>query len=117
MKTILSLSSWPLAFISGLLGAHFAFSSERPMFAFALIYPGEVLLLFLLERYIPYERRWLLPEGETANDIAHTALTKGLVQIMALLAVVFRCSRQPCCSRSPAHGLMLGRQRYPCRSR
>jgi len=76
-------------FFSGLLCTHFAFSSERPMLAFALVYAGEVLLLFLLERYIPYGRRWLLPEGETANDIAHTALTKGLVQIMALLAVVF----------------------------
>ncbi|NTF40287.1 sterol desaturase family protein [Rhizobium rhizogenes] len=89
MKTILSFSSWPLVFFSGLLGAHFAFSSERPMLAFALVYAGEVLLLFLLERYIPYERRWLLADGETANDIAHTLLTKGLVQIVALLAVVF----------------------------
>jgi hypothetical protein len=42
------------------------------MLAFALVYAGEVLLLFLLERYIPYERRWLLADGETANDIAHT---------------------------------------------
>ncbi|MGZ9718733.1 sterol desaturase family protein [Rhizobium miluonense] len=89
MRPILSLSSWPLVFFSGLLSTYFAFASERPMFAFALVYAGEVLLLFLLERYIPYERRWLLSDGEMANDIAHTLLTKGLVQLMALLGAVF----------------------------
>ncbi|MFK0166758.1 sterol desaturase family protein [Rhizobium sp. NPDC090279] len=89
MKTILALSSWPLVFFSGLLLTHLAFSSERPMLAFVLVYAGEVLLLFLLERYIPYERRWLLSDGETANDIAHTLLTKGLVQVVALLGAVF----------------------------
>ncbi|MFS8048574.1 sterol desaturase family protein [Rhizobium sp. BR 314] len=89
MKAVLSLSSWPLVFFSGLLCTYFAFASERPMFAFALVYAGEVLLLFLLERYIPYERRWLISDGEMANDIAHTLLTKGLVQLMALLGAVF----------------------------
>lgn len=89
MKTVLSLSSWPLVFFSGLLLTHFAFESERPMFGFALVYAGEVLLLLLLERYIPYERHWLLPDGETANNIAHTLLTKGAVQLFALVGAVF----------------------------
>lgn len=89
MKTVLSLSSWPLVFFSGLLLTHFAFESERPMFGFALVYTGEVLLLLLLERYIPYERHWLLPDGETANNIAHTLLTKGAVQLFALVGAVF----------------------------
>ncbi|MBN8953733.1 MULTISPECIES: sterol desaturase family protein [unclassified Rhizobium] len=89
MKTILSLSSWPLIFFSGLLLTCFAFASERPMLGFALVYAGEVLLLLLLERHIPYERRWLLPDGETANSIAHTLLTKGLVQLLALLGAIF----------------------------
>lgn len=89
MKMFLSLISWPLVFFSGLLGAHFAFSSSRPMLAFVLVYAVAVLLLFLLERYIPYERRWLLADGETVNDIAHTILTKGLVQVLALLGALF----------------------------
>ncbi|NLS01482.1 sterol desaturase family protein [Rhizobium sp. P38BS-XIX] len=89
MKIFLSLISWPLVFFSGLLGAYFAFSSSRPMLAFVLVYAVAVLLLFLLERYIPYERRWLLADGETVNDIAHTILTKGLVQVLALLGALF----------------------------
>ena len=89
MKTVLSLSSWPLVFFAGLLLTHFAFESERPMFGFALVYAGEVLLLLLLERCIPYERHWLLPDGETANNIAHTLLTKGAVQLFALVGAVF----------------------------
>lgn len=89
MKAALSLSSWPLVFFSGLILTHFAFESERPMLGFALVYAGEVLLLLLLERHIPYERHWLLPDGETANNIAHTLLTKGVVQLLALIGAVF----------------------------
>ncbi|MNL22817.1 Fatty acid hydroxylase superfamily protein [compost metagenome] len=45
--------------------------------------------LFLLERYIPYETEWLQSDGETVNNIAHTLLTKGLVQLAATAAVLF----------------------------
>ncbi|MGO7733234.1 sterol desaturase family protein [Rhizobium leguminosarum] len=81
--------SWPLVFISGLTGAYFAFASDAPMVAFAAIYAGTVLVLFLLERIIPYEEQWLQPDGETANDIAHTVLTKGFVELVALAGVIF----------------------------
>jgi sterol desaturase/sphingolipid hydroxylase (fatty acid hydroxylase superfamily) len=88
-RYILAYLSWPLVFFSGLTGAHFAFAGDRPMVAFSAVYAGEVLLLFLLERTIPYEQRWLEADGETANDIAHTVLTKGLVQLAALSAAIF----------------------------
>src|SRR5262245_19277201 len=85
----LTYLSWPLVFFSGLTGAYFAFSSDTPMVLFAAVYAAEVLLLFVLERIIPYEKGWLLPDGEMANDIAHTVLTKGLVELAALAAVIF----------------------------
>jgi len=88
-RYILAYLSWPLVFFSGLTGAYFAFAGDRPMLGFAAVYAGEVLLLFLLERTIPYEQRWLQADGETANDIAHTVLTKGLVQLAALAAAIF----------------------------
>ncbi|TXR50404.1 hypothetical protein [Phyllobacterium endophyticum] len=59
------------------------------MIAFSGSYGVEVFLLFLLERYIPYERRRLLPDGDTTSDIAHTILTTGLVQVIAQIAAVF----------------------------
>jgi sterol desaturase/sphingolipid hydroxylase (fatty acid hydroxylase superfamily) len=89
MKKIVSYLAWPFVFFSGLIGSHLAFSSPHPMAGFAGVYAAEVLLLVILERTIPYEPRWLKPDGETANDIAHTLLTKGLLQVVALAAVMF----------------------------
>ncbi len=89
VKQVLSYCSWPLVFFSGLAGSYFAFSSDHPMVAFSAVYAGAITVLFVLERYLPYEGRWLQPDGETANDIAHTLLTKGLLEIAALLAAIF----------------------------
>ncbi|MBW6423860.1 sterol desaturase family protein [Rhizobium sp. XQZ8] len=88
-KQIVSYSAWPLVFFGGLTGAYFTFSGEHPLIAFSAVYAGAVAVLFLLERYIPYEGNWLEPDGETANDIAHTLLTKGLLEVAALLAAIF----------------------------
>ncbi|MBW9051432.1 sterol desaturase family protein [Rhizobium mesosinicum] len=89
VKAALAYLSWPLVFFSGLTGAYFAFANEQPLAAFSAVYAAAVILLFLLERIIPYEQRWLEADGETANDIAHTVLTKGLVQLAALSAAIF----------------------------
>ncbi len=89
IKHAISYTSWPLVFFGGLTGAYFAFSSAHPLIAFSGVYAGAVATLFLLERYIPYEGSWLESDGETANDIAHTLLTKGMLEIAALLAAIF----------------------------
>lgn len=89
MKQALSYCAWPVVFFSSIAGAYFAFASDHPLIAFSAVYAAAVAALLLLERTIPYEGRWLEPDGETANDIAHTLLTKGLVQIAALLEAVF----------------------------
>jgi sterol desaturase/sphingolipid hydroxylase (fatty acid hydroxylase superfamily) len=88
MKTIIAHLAWPFVFFSGLLGSYWAFSTDDPMFAFSAVYAIEVLLLVILERYIPYERRWLVPDGEITDDIAHTILTKGTVQAVDLMAAI-----------------------------
>lgn len=80
-----------MVFFLGLTGAYFAFSSEHPITTFLAVYAGAVASLFLLERYIPYETEWLQSDGETVNNIAHTLLTKGLVQLAATAAVLFQC--------------------------
>lgn len=80
---------WPLVFFFGLVGARFAFDSDHPMAWFTVVYAIAVAMLFIMERVIPYEGRWLEADGETFNDIAHTLLTKGLVQVAALAAALF----------------------------
>ncbi|AHK00215.1 sterol desaturase [Agrobacterium tumefaciens LBA4213 (Ach5)] len=89
VKRVLTYCSWPMVFFLGLTGAYFAFSSEHPIATFLAVYAGAVASLFLLERYIPYETEWLQSDGETVNNIAHTLLTKGLVQLAATAAVLF----------------------------
>jgi sterol desaturase/sphingolipid hydroxylase (fatty acid hydroxylase superfamily) len=89
VKRTLTYCSWPMVFFLGLTGAYFAFSSEHPIATFLAVYAGAVASLFLLERYIPYETEWLQSDGETVNNIAHTLLTKGLVQLAATAAVLF----------------------------
>ncbi|GGB04845.1 hypothetical protein GCM10011491_36200 [Brucella endophytica] len=89
VKSILSYCAWPLVFFSGLAGAYFAFASNHPIAAFSAVYAGEIAFLFFLERLIPYEGSWLQPDGETVNDIGHTLLTKGSLQIFALLGAIF----------------------------
>ena len=89
VKRVLTYCSWPTVFFLGLTGAYFAFSSEHPITTFLAVYAGAVASLFLLERYIPYETEWLQSDGETVNNIAHTLLTKGLVQLAATAAVLF----------------------------
>lgn len=88
-RQVLRYLSWPLVFFLGLFGASAAFASAHPMIAFATVYAATVFVLYLLERYIPYERLWLRSDGETVNDIGHTLATKGLLQLAGLIAVVF----------------------------
>jgi sterol desaturase/sphingolipid hydroxylase (fatty acid hydroxylase superfamily) len=89
VKRALTYCSWPMVFFGGLVGAYFAFTSQHPITGFLAVYAGALMTLFLLERYIPYETQWLQSDGETVNSIAHTLLTKGLVQLAALASVIF----------------------------
>lgn len=89
VKRALAYCSWPMVFFGGLVGAYFAFTSQHPITGFLAVYAGALTALFLLERYIPYETQWLQSDGETVNSIAHTLLTKGLVQLAALASVIF----------------------------
>ncbi|MEI2300921.1 sterol desaturase family protein [Ensifer sp. MJa1] len=88
-RRLLRYLSWPLVFFLGLLGSSFAFASAHPMLAFAAVYAAAVFGLYVLERYIPYEKLWLQSDGETVNDIGHTLTTKGLLHLAGLIAVVF----------------------------
>jgi ornithine lipid hydroxylase len=72
---------WPLLYGAGLFGAHEALTSTHPLLWFNVVYVSVALAIALLERAIPYEVRWLEPDGETGANLAHTLLTKGLVQL------------------------------------
>lgn len=87
--SILSVSLWPLLYGGGLLGAYFAFRSERPVFWFNAVYLSVVLAIGVFERLMPYARRWHHSDGEAFNDVAHTLMSKGLVQVVAAVGASF----------------------------
>lgn len=76
---------WPAIFAIGLVGAGFAFRSSMPLFWFNVCYLAVVTLIAIFERLMPYEQTWLGRDDETFNDVAHTLLNKGGVQIAAAI--------------------------------
>ncbi|MVA56419.1 sterol desaturase family protein [Agrobacterium vitis] len=89
MKILASFLVWPGVFVFGLTGSYFAFSSPHPLLGFVAVYLCAFGLLALSERFLPYEPTWLEGDGETVNDVAHTLLTKGLVEFLSGLTVIF----------------------------
>jgi sterol desaturase/sphingolipid hydroxylase (fatty acid hydroxylase superfamily) len=80
---------WPGIFCAGLTGAYFAFGTGTPLLWFNVVYLSVVLVIALFERLMPYEQTWLKRDGETFNDLAHTLLNKGGVQIAAAIGTSF----------------------------
>lgn len=86
LANLLSWLLWPLLYSLGLYGCHLALSSAHPLAWFNVVYLALILVIAVLERLMPYEKQWLLDDGETGSNLAHTVFTKGLVQIGAALA-------------------------------
>lgn len=80
---------WPAIFCGGLVGSYFAFHSQMHLLWFNVVYFSVVVTIALFERLMPYEETWLDPDGETFNNIAHTLLSKGAVQIAAAIGTSF----------------------------
>jgi sterol desaturase/sphingolipid hydroxylase (fatty acid hydroxylase superfamily) len=51
-------------------------------------YLAVALALWQLERRWPHEAIWLKDDGQMVPDLLHTLLTKGLVQVLALVSLV-----------------------------
>jgi sterol desaturase/sphingolipid hydroxylase (fatty acid hydroxylase superfamily) len=83
LTTFFSWLLWPSLYGAGLVGVHAALTSTHPLFWFNVVYASVALAIGILERLMPYETRWLRADGETTANLAHTLLTKGLVQIAA----------------------------------
>jgi sterol desaturase/sphingolipid hydroxylase (fatty acid hydroxylase superfamily) len=52
---------------------------------FNVVYLSVVVTIALFERLMPYEQTWLGKDRETFNDLAHTLLNKGGVQLAAAI--------------------------------
>jgi ornithine lipid hydroxylase len=84
-RTLVSCVIWPAIFCGGLVGAYFAFRSTAHLLWFNVVYISIVTVIALFECLMPYEQTWLARDGETLNDVAHTLLSKGGVQLAAAI--------------------------------
>ncbi len=84
-RAVASCSLWPLFLAGGLFGTFFAFQSDAPLLWFNIVYLTVIAFIAVAERLIPYEPAWQRPDGETVNDVSHTLLNKGVVQVAAAI--------------------------------
>ena len=83
---------WPAVFLFGVTTYYLGTQLGHPVVAYNIAYFGVALILFLLERWLPYEQQWQQSDGQLFNDIGHTVLTKGFSQLMATSAALFGLS-------------------------
>ncbi|HKU96581.1 MAG TPA: sterol desaturase family protein, partial [Vineibacter sp.] len=85
-RMILSRTLWPLLFGGGLFATSLALASDHPLLWFNVTYVAVALVIAVFERLMPHETVWLQSDQETVDNLAHTFLNKGLVQIGAAVA-------------------------------
>ena len=76
--------AWPLLFLSSGLILWVGFKYQKPVIAFNLSYAWIIGWLLLLERTIPFRRKWRKSDGQLSPDLGHTILTKSLVQLLII---------------------------------
>ncbi len=89
LRTALSYTSWPFLVTACIAATTFGFQTTHPMLAFNIIYLSLIISLFLLERYMPHEKKWQERDGQLLPDLAHTLVSKGVVQALIAFAGVF----------------------------
>lgn len=83
LKRIFAWILWPTIYSGGLALTSFALASSHPMLGFNLVYFSIIFLILAFEKWMPFEKKWQEADGETLNNIGHTLLTKGAVQLFA----------------------------------
>ncbi|WP_114394446.1 sterol desaturase family protein [Oleisolibacter albus] len=83
MRGLLSRILWPALLALCIAGYWLGWASGHPVLAYNVTYFGLGAVLLLLEQRMPYETVWLKNDGQILNDVAHTALNKGIGQMLA----------------------------------
>jgi ornithine lipid hydroxylase len=92
-EALFSFLAWPLLLGACLTCLALGVSRQAGPLYFNSSYAALALTLFLLERWRPHEKQWLESDGQIWPDLAHTVLTKGLVQMMVVAGATFGISR------------------------
>ena len=89
LRTIISYLSWPGLLTACIAATMVGFQTGHTILTFNIVYLCLIVSLFLLERYMPHELKWRESDGQLFADLAHTMLSKGVVQAIVAFAGVF----------------------------
>mgnify|MGYP001394474825 CR=1 FL=1 len=78
---------WPGLLCVALAATYLGMQTDHSIFYFNLVYLSFAVSVGVLERVMPHERAWLKNDHQTAANLSHTLLNKGLVQILVLVTV------------------------------
>lgn len=93
LKTLLSFTLWPLLILICTSITAVGMSVGNPYIGFNIAYLFLILSLFVLEKWMPFEKEWEKPDGQTFASIAHTISSKGTVQLLLLFGGIIGLSK------------------------
>ncbi len=80
IKYVLSWVLWPVLFVTCMAIAAYGFAHGHPVLYFDIAYVLLIISLWRLEIFMPHERSWQHPDGQSLASILHTLTSKGTVQ-------------------------------------
>jgi ornithine lipid hydroxylase len=105
VKWVISWLAWPGLLTLCLLITLCGFLLGRPALFFNLAYAFLAVSLYTLERTMPHERSWNENDGQTFANIAHTLLSKGMVQTLIVFSAVIGLTTYVTPASEPGYGI------------
>jgi len=95
---------WPGLLGAALVATGYGVTTSHELAIFNLVYFCFALTVIVLERLMPHEPAWLEADGQTLVNLAHTALSKGVVLIIVVVSGTVGLAE----STAPHGGLVEG---------
>ncbi len=87
IRRVITYILWPLFLSSALFITWFSMhNSSHDVLWFNIVYVFFAVTIGLTERILPHERAWLEDDKQTFVNLAHTLLSKGLVQVVVVVS-------------------------------
>ena len=105
IRLTMSWLAWPGLLTICLLITAFGVHIGRPALFFNLAYAVLIVSLLVLERMMPHEPSWNENDGQTFANLAHTLLSKGLVQTIVVFSTVIGITTYVTSAAEPGYGI------------
>lgn len=105
LRTFVSWTAWPGLLAACIAGTVYGFHIGYPVMGFNVTYVSLAIVLLFLERAMPHEKTWNDNDGQTFANIAHTLVSKGVVQGLVIFASVIGITSVITSVAEPGYGI------------